>query len=131
MHTFDYQLRVRYAETDRMGYVYYGNYAAYFEVARVEMLRSMGITYKALEDSGILLPVAQYEVKYHKPAYYDDVLNIRTYIHEKPNVRLTFDYETYNAEQVLLNTAKVVLVFLRAETMKPMQAPAYVLEKFS
>ncbi|MBP6403824.1 MAG: acyl-CoA thioesterase, partial [Bacteroidia bacterium] len=84
MYTSEIQVRVRYAETDQMGYVYYGNYAAYFEVARVEALRSLGFSYKKLEEDGLMLPVLDFSVKYFKPAYYDDVLTIKTTIRELP-----------------------------------------------
>ncbi len=80
MFVTETQMRVRYAETDRMGYAYYGNYATYFEVARVEALRELGMSYRELEDSGILLPVRDLHIKYHKPAYYDDLLTIKTSI---------------------------------------------------
>ena len=105
-------VRVRYAETDRMGYVYYGNYAVYFEVARVEMLRELGLSYKQLEDSGIILPVMDYSIQFKKPAFYDDVLTIKTYIRKKPTARIVFDYETLNEDGILLNTAQVTLVFV-------------------
>jgi len=121
----DIKIRVRYAETDKMGYVYYGNYATYFEVARVEMLRNIGLSYKELEDSGILLPVSNFQVKYILPAYYDDLLTIRTYIKTKPGVRLVFEYETLNEKNELLNTAIVTLVFISVKTGKPIQAPEY------
>lgn len=123
------QVRVRYAETDRMGYVYYGNYATYFEVARVETLRYIGTSYKELEDSGIMLPVLEYKTKYLKPAKYDDLLTIRTFIRQKPSIRITFDYEVYNQENVLLNTAETTLVFVNAQTGKPCQAPSEVLNR--
>lgn len=125
----DIKIRVRYAETDKMGYVYYGNYATYFEVARVEMLRKLGLSYKELEDSGIFLPVADFQVKYIKPAFYDDLLTIRTAIRTKPGVRLVFDYETLNEKNELLNTAKVTLVFISASTNKPVKAPDYFLKR--
>ncbi len=112
-------VRVRYAETDRMGYVYYGNYAVYFEVARVEMLRELGLSYKKLEDSGIILPVLEFTIQYKKPAYYDDLLTIKTYIRKKPTARIVFEYETFNNEGVLLNTAQVTLVVVNKETGKP------------
>jgi acyl-CoA thioester hydrolase len=83
-------LRVRYAETDRMGYVYYGNYAGYYEVGRVEALRSLGMSYREMEDSGIMLPVLTYSIKYFKPSYYDDLLTIQTIIPEIPGTRIKF-----------------------------------------
>ncbi|MFI5220657.1 MAG: acyl-CoA thioesterase, partial [Bacteroidia bacterium] len=112
MFTSEIQTRVRYAETDRMGYVYYGNYATYFEVARVEALRTMGMTYKEMEDEGIILPVLEYSIKFLKPAFYDDLLTIKTVIKEMPAARIRFDYETYNQDGILLNIAETTLVFV-------------------
>ncbi len=120
-------LRVRYAETDRMGYTYYGNYAIYFEVARVETLRSAGITYRSLEDEGVLLPVADYSIKYHKPAFYDDELRIETVIPTLPTAKIRFEYKTYRGDE-LLNTASTDLVFVDKATGRPMRCPADVLE---
>lgn len=96
MHVTETILRVRYAETDRMGYVYYGNYATYFEVARVDCMKALGFSYRELEDQGILMPVVSYNIKYLKPAFYDDALTIRTSIQELPEARITFHYETFN-----------------------------------
>jgi acyl-CoA thioester hydrolase len=106
-----------------MGYVYYGNYAAYFEVARVEALRNLGFSYRKLEDEGILLPVLSYSVKYIKPAYYDDELIIKVTIKDLPMARIRFDYETYNSKDELINTADTTLVFINRETNKPCAAP--------
>ena len=88
MFNTETKIRVRYAETDRMGYVYYGNYATYFEVARVESLRTMGMTYKEMEDQGIILPVLEYYIKFIKPAFYDDLLTIKTTIPTLPTARI-------------------------------------------
>lgn len=129
MFVSEIQLRVRYGETDRMGFVYYGNYATYFEVARVEALRKMGINYKAMEDGGISLPVLDFKVKYIKPAHYDDLLTIKLRIAELPGVRIKFEYETFNEEGILLNIAETTLVFVNTRSMKPCQAPSFVLEK--
>jgi acyl-CoA thioester hydrolase len=117
------QVRVRYSETDRMGYVYYGNYAQYFEVARVEMLRSLGFSYKKLEDEGVMLPVLEFYIKYIRPAYYDDLLTIKTTIQEIPSARIHFNYETYNQQSVLLNTAKTTLVFVSVKNGRPTAVP--------
>jgi len=119
-------LRVRYAETDRMGYAYYGNYATYFEVARVEAMRALGISYRQLEDDGVLLPVAEFHVKYKKPAYYDDEITIKVTITELPKIRFKFDYETRNSKGDLLNTAFTELVFVNKETGRPMLIPESV-----
>jgi acyl-CoA thioester hydrolase len=121
-------IRVRYAETDRMGYVYYGNYATYFEVARVETLRSSGITYKSLEDAGILLPVVDFHIRYFAPAHYDDEIAITTAITKLPTAKLRFQYQTHRGE-TLLNEAETDLVFVDATTSKPIRCPKDILEK--
>lgn len=128
MYTTEIQIRVRYAETDKMGYVYYGNYATYFEVARVEALRMLGVSYKELEDNGVLLPVASYHIDFLAPAFYDDQLTIKTSITELPSARLHFSYETYCGEK-RINTADTVLVFVDAASGRPMRCPSFVLEK--
>jgi acyl-CoA thioester hydrolase len=128
MFNSEIQLRVRYSETDRMNYVYYGHYAQYFEVARVEALRSLGITYKDMEDSGIILPVLDYSIKYFKPAYYDDLLTVKTVIPRIPEARIYFEYETYNGE-LLLNKASTTLVFINTKTGKPCAAPSALTDK--
>lgn len=120
-------IRVRYAETDQMGFVYYGNYATYFEVARVETLRSIGVTYRSLEENGILLPVVRFQINYAAPANYDDELHIKTMIRELPSVRMKFEYHTYRGE-TLLNEAETELVFTDAITKKPMRCPAHLSE---
>lgn len=113
------KIRVRYAETDQMGYVYYGNYAMYFEVARVEMIRSMGCSYKSMEDQGILMPVLELKTKYIKPAFYDQELTIKTVINTKPGVRIRFDYEVFDQEGQLLTVAETTLVFVSKKTGRP------------
>ena len=124
MITGEVKFRVRYSETDRMGYVYYGHYAQYFEVARVEMLRSLGFSYKKLEDEGVILPVLEYFIKYIRPAYYDDELIVKTTINEMPSTRILFNYETYNEKDELLNTAKTTLVFVNQKSGRPTALPA-------
>lgn len=112
-------IRVRYAETDNMGVVYYGNYAIYYEIARTELIRNLGLSYKEMEEDGIFLPVNTMETKYIKSAKYDDVLRIRTTVEEKPSLRLIFKHEIYNKKNELINIGKVSLVFIDAETGKP------------
>lgn len=125
---FSSKIRVRYSETDQMGYCYYGNYAAYFEVGRVEALRSVGMSYKNLEDQGILLPVSEFSVKYLFPSFYDDELLINTSITEISGARIHFTYEIFNEKNVLICQAKTILVFLDKKTMRPIQAPASFLK---
>jgi acyl-CoA thioester hydrolase len=112
MYVSETQLRVRYAETDKMGYVYYGNYAQYYEVGRVEAMRQLGLSYKVMEDDGIMMPVLSFKIKYIKPAFYDDVITIKTTIKEIPQLRILFEYESYNQDGVLLNVGETTLVFI-------------------
>lgn len=121
-------VRTRYSEVDRMGYVYYGNYAMYFEVGRVEAMRVLGISYAQLEDQGVMMPVIRYEIEYRKPAFYDEELTIVTRIREIPRSRMTFEYETWNAKGELLNTAMTQLVFVDSNTMKPVRAPQIIVD---
>ena len=123
MITHDTELRVRYGETDQMGYVYYGDYAEYFEVGRVEALRSLGFPYRRLEEEGVMLPVHDLRITYHKPAHYDDLLTIRTIIKALPSVRIVFDYEVRNEAGDLLCEASTILVFVDRATMRPRRAP--------
>src|ERR1041385_7037057 len=116
-------IRVRYGETDRMGYSYYGNYAEYYEVGRVEALRALGWNYKEIEDNGILLPVYTFSIKYLKPAFYDDLLIVKTMIKELPSTRIRFDYEMYNSKGEKINEGETTLVFIDAKTKKPKIAP--------
>lgn len=122
-------LRTRYAETDQMGVVYYGNYPQYFEVGRVETLRQLGVTYRNMEEDGIMLPVLKLEVKYLKSALYDDELTIKTFLREIPNTRITFHHEIYNSGGDLLTVGLVQLVFVNSETRRPMRCPQYVVDK--
>lgn len=123
------QLRVRYAETDKMGYVYYGNYPEYYEVGRVALLRKLGLSYKEMEDNGIMLPVLDLKVKYIRPAFYDDIIYIRTMIKKIPETRITFDYELTNENKTLINIGSTTLVFVDIEKQKPVKAPDILIEK--
>lgn len=121
------KLRVRYGETDQMGYAYYGVYAQYYEVGRVEALRLIGLSYKEVEARGILMPVVEYCINYKKPAYYDDEITIVTYIKQMPTgVKLPFEYECYNASGDLLNSGKVTLVYIDKSTNKVTAMPPWL-----
>ncbi len=124
-HTY----RVCYADTDQMGYMYYGNYARLYEIGRVEALRSLGFPYKKLEDSGIMMPVYEMKTRYLKPARYDEVITIRTIIKQRPAARIVFFFELLNEEGALLNTGEVTLVFVNRQTNRPVLAPAELLGK--
>lgn len=125
------QIRVRYGETDQMGYCYYGNYAQYFEVGRVEALREVGSSYKDIEESGIMLPVSEYSVKYLKPALYDDLLTVSTKITEIKGVKIVFDYTLYNEQQDIISSGQTTLVFVKKDTMRACPPPNDLLEKLS
>jgi acyl-CoA thioester hydrolase len=132
MYEFNTQVRVRYAEADPMNVVYYGNYAQYFEVGRVESLRNLGISYKGIEDMGIMLPVVELNIKYLRPAKYDDLLMIKSQIKELPTEhKIVFDQEIYNEEGKLLTIGKVKLYFMDSKLGKRVSMPAIMLEKLS
>ena len=128
MYTHTTQLRVRYAETDQMGYVYYGQYPTYYEVARVEALRALGIRYKDMEADGVMMPVLELRCKYIRPARYDDLLRIELRIPVEPQLRIRFEYEIYNEQGTLLNVGETTLVFVDMQTNKPTPTPAAVLQ---
>lgn len=117
------KLRVRYGETDQMGYCYYGNYAQYFEVGRVEAMRSVGMSYREMEENGIMLPVSEFTVKYFAPARYDDELTVTTLITSVKGARLLFDYEIHNEAGDLVVKAHTTLVFVSIENRRPVKAP--------
>lgn len=123
MFVYNHSLRVRYAETDQMGYVYYGNYAMYYEVARVEALRSLGVDYKQLEQEGTMMPVLSNFSKYIKPARYDDLLTIKVILKKAPGIRITFNYEIYNEKGTLINIGETTLVFVDINSGKPCPMP--------
>ncbi len=123
MYTSETFVRVRYGETDQMGYVYYGNYAMYYEVGRVESLRQLGLTYKELEDIGVMMPVLENKSKYHQAALYDDHLKIVTAIREKPSVRIRFDYAIYNEDGKLIHEGETLLAFVDKKTGRPCRPP--------
>ncbi len=125
---FDYVLRTRYAETDQMGVVYYGNYPQYLELGRVEWLRSIGFTYKAMEEEGIMMPVVSLQIQYKKPALYDELITIRTKLKELPSTKIEFNYEILNEKGELLSTANTILVFVDAKTFRPVRCPEKVLK---
>ena len=125
----DISFRVRYGETDQMGVVYHGNYPQYLEMGRVEWLRTLGISYKEMEENGIILPVISLQLIYKKSAVYDDLLTVRTILRKKPQVRIEFDYEIYNEKKELLAEANTVLAFMDSKNNKPIRCPEYILER--
>ena len=131
MKEYEFTVRVRYAETDQMGVVYHGNYAQYFEMGRVEWLRNLGVSYKWMEENGVMLPVVSLEMNYKKPARYDDVLRVKTVLKSQNSVKIEFDYEIYNEQNELLTTGYSMLVFVDMKTGRPIVPPKYVSDKIN
>ena len=128
MITGEIKLRVRYSDTDQMGYVYYGRYAIFYEIARVELFRSLGFSYKKLEGEGIGMPVIDMETKYILPIKYDEQIKINTTIENLPSSRISFKYVVYNQNNELANTAKTTLTFINLINKKPVRMPAKLLD---
>jgi acyl-CoA thioester hydrolase len=129
MREHEFKVRVRYSETDQMGVVYHGNYAQYLEMGRVEWLRNIGISYKWMEESGIMLPVVSLQINYKKPARYDDLLTVKTIFKSQSTVKIEFDYEIYNEQNELLTIANSILVFVDMKTSRPTAPPEYINDK--
>ena len=125
MYVSETRIRVRYSETDQMGYVYYGNYPAYYEVGRAEAMRELGMTYREMETQGVMMPIASMQLKYIRPAFYDDLLTVRTTVKELPVSRMHFYYEVFNEKNKLLNTGETVLAFVNMKTGRPCAAPEW------
>src|ERR1700722_19141472 len=123
------KIRVRYGETDQMGYMYYGNYAEFYEVGRVEMLRSLGLTYSGMEQSGIKMPVLELTCRYLKPALYDEEITVKVIMDKMPGIRIHFRYELYNENQDLINKGGTLLVFVNMHSIRPCLPPQDFLER--
>lgn len=127
MLTQEIKIRVRYAETDQMGYVYYGNYATYYEVARVESLRNLKFSYKQMEGQGVMMPVVENKSKFIRPAKYDDLLTVKVTVDEMPIKRITFKYEVYNERKKLINLGETILAFVDMKNGRACAAPESIL----
>lgn len=124
------QIRVRYAETDQMNVVYHGNYAQYFEVARAECIRENGFTYKQIEELGVIMPIVEINIKFVRPAHYDDLLTIKTTLKELPtSYKMEFHHEVYNEQHKLLTIGKVLLYFIDTSTKEKTTIPQQMLDK--
>ncbi|RKS50776.1 acyl-CoA thioester hydrolase [Gillisia mitskevichiae] len=131
MKSHNTYVKVRYAETDQMGVVHHGNYADYLEIARLDWLDVLGVSYKSMEKEGIMLPVYELHFKFIKSALFDDELKIVTKLVKTPSVKIEFDYEIYNQEGELLTTANTVLVFMDSQTRKPIRCPEFIVDKLN
>ncbi len=128
---FNYTLRSRYGETDKMGNVYHARYLEYFEVARVEMIRSYGLSYQKMEEEGIMLPVIHAELEYKSPVFYDEEIVIKVMVFDTPSVRLQTWYKvSAKKRDQLCVLGKVDLCFMDEKSRRPCRAPAYFLERF-
>ena len=123
MFTHQIKFRVLYSDTDKMGYMYYGQYAKYLEMGRVEALRSLGLSYKSMEDSGVMMPVLDLKLKYIKPWFYDDEITLVTKVHTMPGKRIYFEYELLNPKGQVATVAETTLVFVDCSTGKPCLIP--------
>jgi len=125
------KIKVQYYETDQMGVVHHSNYIRYFETGRTELMRNAGLSYKDLEVSGSIMPIISVEVRYLSPAYYDDVICIKSFISEMPKARITFNYEIYNEQEKLLATGSTTLAFVNKETGRPQRTPELMMQALS
>ena len=125
------QIRVRYGETDQMGVVYHGNYSNYFEVGRLEWLRSLNISYKKMESEGIMLPVVSLSIKYKRPVHYDDLITIQTESVRLPTASIEFSYKLMNQQREILATASTILAFVNKDLNRPIRCPQYILDALS
>lgn len=125
MYESSIEIRVRYGETDQMGYVYYGNYALYYEEGRTSAIRQIGVTYKNLEEIGIMMPVMEFNIQYFRPAFYDEVLTVKSQIKEiaADDTEVFFHSEIYNEAGKKLNASVVKLAFVDAQTRRKTQIP--------
>lgn len=128
MYSHAVKYRVCYADTDQMGYVYYGNYARLYEIARVETLRSLGVSYKSLENNGIGLPVAEHYTKFIAPGLYDDELTIICQVDMLPTAKIVFSYRIKNEDGILINEGNTTLVFMDLKTKKVVKAPDFIMQ---
>jgi acyl-CoA thioester hydrolase len=130
MFSHDFQVRVRYGETDQMGYLYYGNYAMYYEIGRVELIRSLGLTYKEMEEQyGVMMPVMSLQMRFVRPALYDELLTIRTTLRTLPESTITFHVEIFNEKKKLVNGGSVRLCFVDMASNKTVAPPQYLIDK--
>lgn len=129
MIIYDHPVRSRYAETDQMGYVYHARYLEYFESARTEFIREAGITYRALEDNGVMMPVMEARLEFIRPVMYDEVVTVRLMIFELPGVRLKTHYKIFGDDGGTRVSGSVILCFMNAKTRRPCRPPEVFVEQ--
>jgi acyl-CoA thioester hydrolase len=124
----EYVFRVMYPDTDQMGTVHHANYAKYYETARWELFRSLGISYRSVEEAGYMLPVIRMTTRFLKPIHYDDLLTIKTTLKTMRGARMSFTYKLYNANLELVNEAETDLAFVHRDSWKPCIAPDFLVK---
>ncbi|MBR5770052.1 MAG: acyl-CoA thioesterase [Alistipes sp.] len=128
MISFETKIRVEYHHTDQMGIVHHSNYVKFFEVARTEWLRAMGITYAEMERRGVMMPIVDVAVKYRNPALYDELISVTAFVDEAPMARMTFRYEVRGEDGREIATGSTTLGFIDSQTRRPQRAPQWLLE---
>lgn len=128
MNSFDAKIRVEYHHTDQMGIVHHSNYIKFFEVARTEWLRAVGLTYAEMERRGVMMPIVDVQVKYRMPAYYDELITVRAIVDELPKARMTFRYEIYGEDGRDIASGTTTLGFIDKVTRRPQRAPQWLME---
>lgn len=128
MITHDCNIRVWYKHTDQMAICHHSNYICYYEAARSEFLRELGMSFAEVERRGIMMPILEVNSKYHKPAYFDELLTVRIIIKDLPKARITFEYEIYNEKEELINTGMTQLGFIHSDTRRPCRCPEWFLK---
>ena len=128
MQSNDSKIRVRYKHTDQMAICHHSNYICYYEAARSELLRYLGMSFAEVEKRGIMMPILQEQSNYHRPAYYDELLTVRIMLRELPTARINFFYEIYNEKGELLHTGKTQLDFIHRDTRRPCRVPDWFLK---
>jgi|TARA_B110000914_G_scaffold155598_1_gene136757 acyl-CoA thioester hydrolase len=124
------EILVRYSETDQMSFVYHGNYVKYFEMGRITWLKKLGISYKKMEDDGILLPVIELKINFNQPALFDDKLILKTKLKKTPSYMIEFDFEIKKDDQII-TLGYTKLIFLNSKTNKPMRCPQNILKELT
>ena len=125
------QIIVRYHETDQMHFVHHSNYLKYFELARLEWLSNLQISYAEMENRGILMPVVNASLKYIKPLVFGDNFSVTVILKKEPKATLEFDYKILNQNKELISTGNTLLAFLSSDTKLPIRCPKFLLEKFN
>lgn len=128
MKSFDTHIRVEYHHTDQMGIVHHSNYVKFFEFARTEWLRAVGLTYAEMERRGVMMPIVEVQVKYRQPAYYDELIRVRAIVEEMPMARMTFKYEIYGEDDRPIATGLTTLGFIDSVTRRPQRVPSWLCE---